>query len=1470
MTERLIITGRSEDYYTTGLLESQKKIDEYKKDPALSRFKRALRNMWFDATSGYRRQKYMEESVKERTRTSYLEGPLASAAAQTAVQTILDERTIEKAKVRQVEIQLNNDITLEGTEIADNVNSQIRNSIVKDVLIPLVQSVNEHHIETATLNDSQDNPTNERLYYEAEAQRKLQSAVEQLDKNLKGPAKTEFDKLLGRKSNRFGVLNSVFANNIVDKVQVIAEKYNEYYAETNPDERMPLDEFVRNYTNDKLEIVLAKTDWGVDTKLDHNVDVRAVSWLNKHEKVNGIISASLVGLGVSLGAFALMRVINNRAVNSAAHIVAPGLGIVTAGVVRAIDTNRRLKIENAVNRANAVVDGSADISVLVPASKMVKEMNVLLSAPSSTENLDKLEHLAMEAKARLDLSVISRFDYLGGNRSEGVMGNIDINRMLLVEKIAEAKAKLQENGRTGKITPRFEDNPEAAPLIAEKKAYEREEKNNRRIRSFISGALGGLAGGAIGLVWQEGLAGIGRITNIPSDTHVLGGLFARGETGIEKTLRWITNRDFNLFSTESTVNSYQVPGIGTEHTISLDSNYKLTINTRAQDPFISIIDSHNKAIISEPFPSGSSEIHIKGDPSQLPSNLVSELKEHGFTIQDTSKPISNVIPHSTTYTTETIESSVRDQYGTASHPTSIPKDAVWEMNPDMRSQNLVIHGPEGQIDLLKNATFDQNGKLIGYSEINPDLKEIINTQTIGGGVKDTDSYVIAKDGNEYNGLWHDHASKLDTIHYNSAGTLTVHPNAVSNTFCSEDGPCNEYSFTGKTNNTGFSFNTKVVEGANPALGKALEFQGQFSDHSSIDHPVYTFLMHGDRSMDNALVAVGTMDTSINKDAVQSFTDGVFKLDPTDTSPNHLVKFENGSTMQMGLFSRMILDPADLNKMDYGLQTTYGTSVLREVIEIGSLSKTVLPDGSTHLIQTTQSTLMPCKTDIPAFLHVQENVAPVKVESSSFALKDALTVTHQEVLNTVNPEYTIQIPDLTLAVPSLEYRTVIGDEAAPIPVWPVPALFNRSTLNYKSDYNRAEYAAMDLPVNEAPLPVAVVSAPPTTRLPDVPQFDEIPPGIFSASTPFTTQLPITLYDYSDGGREATQSARPLNLQELDADMFRSFGPYYRNIADNFEEMKQFAENETLLSAEVYKHSLEEALPILETKPGLIELNKSIPTLIVPALQGDGTVLIKSLTQTRESDGKTYYDLLRDDQINVVVQGNWMDISDKHNWPDENSHTVEYNSRMEQISAQLLGTMKLVMDLVKAHPDTFVFLLGEQDNPSNGKTQLLNSDDKTLRFYNWIQTNFGSDFLEKVIKSQESLPLMAKGDNFIVSHAAPSGVPDYKPEGIGVRGYTKEEIADKKIQAQNGLTLTEMDNSHRTRWDHLAIAFVETLDNLGLRDPRTLWFIGNQILLHKNVLSRFNLENRLFQLSSEHKKLLALLSSGGELEKVIELS
>jgi hypothetical protein len=200
-------------------------------------------------------------------------------------------------------------------------------------------------------------------------------------------------------------------------------------------------------------------------------------------------------------------------------------------------------------------------------------------------------------------------------------------------------------------------------------------------------------------------------------------------------------------------------------------------------------------------------------------------------------------------------------------------------------------------------------------------------------------------------------------------------------------------------------------------------------------------------------------------------------------------------------------------------------------------------------------------------------------------------------------------------------------------------------------------------------------------------------------------------------------------------------------------------------------------------GIIHLYHDIPTIIVPDIHAR-IQLMKGLINLKTEE-KSFFQLMEAKELQVLCVGDGFhsELAGKERWQAAYREYEKGYRKHKSIDSEMLdclGLMEMVMELKTAYPDNFHFLKGNHENIKNEET---GGDHPFRKFVfegdmvkTWVQQFMGEYFLDKYSEFERKLPLLAIGENFIVSHAEPK------------RFFDPEEIINYHSDTIHGLTWT----------------------------------------------------------------------------------
>jgi hypothetical protein len=290
----------------------------------------------------------------------------------------------------------------------------------------------------------------------------------------------------------------------------------------------------------------------------------------------------------------------------------------------------------------------------------------------------------------------------------------------------------------------------------------------------------------------------------------------------------------------------------------------------------------------------------------------------------------------------------------------------------------------------------------------------------------------------------------------------------------------------------------------------------------------------------------------------------------------------------------------------------------------------------------------------------------------------------------------------------------------------------------------------------------------------------------------------------------------------------------------DNLTSFANETQLRTKQEYEASLDKALEALKGQQGIVQLNKNIESLIIPDLHARRGELVKILA-TKGPDGRTNLEKMQAGQLQIVVLGDGMHAEGRAaaRWKQAMAGNKE---SMNMEMTESLGVMKMVMDLKAKNPKMFHYLKGNHDNIDNRNTGGDKEGFRKFAFESsqtteWVQENYGQEFLQKWAKFEKSLPIMAIGNNFIASHSDP-----------GEGNYNLNDINNRTADAVGGLTWARNPESSMVR---------KLLVNAGLNPDTAKYIVG-----HTDAEARYRAyDNGLVRINGHDDMKFAVIPANG---------
>lgn len=262
-------------------------------------------------------------------------------------------------------------------------------------------------------------------------------------------------------------------------------------------------------------------------------------------------------------------------------------------------------------------------------------------------------------------------------------------------------------------------------------------------------------------------------------------------------------------------------------------------------------------------------------------------------------------------------------------------------------------------------------------------------------------------------------------------------------------------------------------------------------------------------------------------------------------------------------------------------------------------------------------------------------------------------------------------------------------------------------------------------------------------------------------------------------------------------------------------------------------------------GLLNLKKSIPTIILPDLHGRGDFFLEVLTAPYSKNSTVLEELAKDTvQILCLGDGFHSEARGKKRWNDafdEYTHGFKKHRAMDEEMIENLSLMEMVMQCKCAYSDNFHFLKGNHENiqneegNGNHRFRKFSFEGEMVREY--ILHFYDEEFLFTYSIFEKRLPLFAIGANFLASHAEPAHF------------YNKKSLINARLNHETilGLTWTNNNEAEYNSVQDMVAHYLEY--------PESGVYFGG----HRPVPGRFLLRagNKYVQIHNPDKKNTVLI-------------
>ncbi|GAG24359.1 unnamed protein product, partial [marine sediment metagenome] len=178
-------------------------------------------------------------------------------------------------------------------------------------------------------------------------------------------------------------------------------------------------------------------------------------------------------------------------------------------------------------------------------------------------------------------------------------------------------------------------------------------------------------------------------------------------------------------------------------------------------------------------------------------------------------------------------------------------------------------------------------------------------------------------------------------------------------------------------------------------------------------------------------------------------------------------------------------------------------------------------------------------------------------------------------------------------------------------------------------------------------------------------------------------------------------------------------------------------------------------------GVIYLLPDTTTIIIPDIHARMELVLNVLLY-KDRHGRSNLDKLSTGQLQVVCVGDGVHAEGRaaERWAlalEEFKADFATHEHMDEEMRESFGVMEMVMETKSSFPTTFHFLKGNHENIRNetgsGNYAYGKYAYEGAMVYHYVQKFYSKAFIEQYVVFEKNLPLLAIGNNFLISHAEP---------------------------------------------------------------------------------------------------------------------
>ncbi|KPJ85877.1 MAG: hypothetical protein AMS17_13840 [Spirochaetes bacterium DG_61] len=271
-------------------------------------------------------------------------------------------------------------------------------------------------------------------------------------------------------------------------------------------------------------------------------------------------------------------------------------------------------------------------------------------------------------------------------------------------------------------------------------------------------------------------------------------------------------------------------------------------------------------------------------------------------------------------------------------------------------------------------------------------------------------------------------------------------------------------------------------------------------------------------------------------------------------------------------------------------------------------------------------------------------------------------------------------------------------------------------------------------------------------------------------------------------------------------------------------------------------------------GIVQLKQNIPTIIVPDIHARIDFFLNILL-SENSDGWSNLQMLAADMLQVVCVGDGFHAEARavERWDrafQEYRESYKRHRAMDEEMRESLGVMEMVQEVKCAFPLNFHFLKGNHENIRNEHEEgnyafrKFTYEGEMVLYY--MEKFYGEEFLDSYARFEKSLPLLAVGRNFLVSHAEPMSL------------YDREDIIEyrERPEVVYGLTWTANDEAEEGSVRRMLSYYLDE------ENVEEYYYFGG----HRPIRDLYHLraEGRYVQFHNPDRFIIALIQPEGPID------